>query len=101
LRLSWLTEPTGTASHGQLRRLLSVLVDPRHIDTRSFAFTNSELVVSTQRAIRTWEDFHRGWEARWLAHPDAIRSWTFRPEGRWLAMVTGNGVLHVFDGVRG
>ena len=71
----------------------------RVTDARSFAFTNSKLVVSTRRAIRTWEDLHSSWEARWLAHSGAIRSWTFSPEGRWLVTVTQNGVLQVFDGV--
>jgi WD40-like Beta Propeller Repeat len=70
----------------------------RVTDARSFAFTNSELVVSTRRAIRSWEDLHSSWEARWIAHPGAIRSWTFSPDGRWLATVTQNGVLQVVDG---
>jgi WD40 repeat protein len=71
----------------------------RVTDARSFAFTNGELVVATQRALRGWEDFHSSWEARWIAHVGAIRSWTFSPEGRWLATVTQKGALRVLDGV--
>ena len=70
----------------------------RVTDARSFAFTNGELVVSSRRAMRTWEDLHSSWEARWLAHSGTIRSWTFSPDGGWLVTVTQDGVLQVFDG---